>query len=293
MFERLYSRRWYPRLMFSLSALAAAACAPPLGSLVVQVSGEEAAEEGFRAADLADGWDITFTKLLVSVGHARLSREDDAADDAYELEGLRVIDLHRGAQVLGTLEAVPAGRWDFGFEVAPPPHEPDIAEGVDAADAEAMHEAGFAYWIEGEAAREERRVRFTLGFPAASRMTECTNGIDDTDGVVVQEGAEVAAEITIHTDHFFYDKLGTHAGVSLRFEALAEAAGEDALLTNEELDAVLLSGLSAYEPGSADVTHLSDFITQAAAEMAHLNGEGVCVLNGESHDHEQEEHDHE
>jgi translation initiation factor 2 beta subunit (eIF-2beta)/eIF-5 len=56
---------------------------------------------------------------------------------------------------------------------------------------------------------------------------------------------------------------------------------------------VLRSGLSAYEPGSADVTHLSDFIAQAAAEMAHLNGEGVCVLNGESHDHEHDEHDHE
>lgn len=272
----------------ALAGLALSACTPPTGNLEIRVAGEEAAEEGFRAEELADGWDITFSKVLVSLGHVTLSQEATEEASWPELEGDFVVDLHAGAQTLGTLEAVPAGRWDFGFEIHAPPADVTLGAGVADADVAAMREAGFAYWIEGSATKDSRSVAFELGFPVSSVLSECTNGVDETDGVVVQTGATAGAEITLHLEHFFYDKLGTHADVSLRFEALAEAAGNDDVLTTDELDALLVSSVSVYNPGSADVTTMHDFIAQAAAEMAHLNGEGECTLNGEAahDDHE-------
>lgn len=122
-------------------------------------------------------------------------------------------------------------------------------------------------------------------------MTECTNGIDGSDGMVVEAGATANAEITLHIEHLFYDKLGTHSGVELRFDAIADAAGDDNLVTNADLEAVLVSSLADYEPGSSDVTTLLDFVTQAAVEMPHFNGEGLCTINGEAHDHDHD-HDH-
>ena len=280
--------RFPVRQTVALAALSLGACAAPTGDLIVRISGEDAAEEGFRAADFADGWDITLDKVLVSVGHVTLSQEGVDAESQPELLADAVVDLHGGTQTLGTLTAVPAGRWDFGFEIGAPAADATASAGVAVADVTAMHEAGYAYWIEGTATLAERSVDFRLGFPVDAVYSECTNGVDDTDGVVVQAGAEEGAEITLHLEHFFYDKLGTHAGVSLRFEALAAAAGDDDILDNDELDAVLVSSVSVYDPGSADVTNLHDFMTQAASEMAHLNGEGICVVNGEDHDHEED-----
>jgi hypothetical protein len=91
----------------------------------------------------------------------------------------------------------------------------------------------------------------------------------------------------------FYDRLGTHRGVQLRFEPFAATAGADRVITSEGLAPKQLLDLrgmqggglldsggkpTVYEPGASDVRTLWEFVTQSIVAQTHLNGGGVCAV---------------
>ncbi|MEZ4309241.1 MAG: hypothetical protein R3F14_14485 [Polyangiaceae bacterium] len=117
-----------PRLPFTVSrlpftaaliALTAAlpACGPSEGgggSVQVQISGEELATDGFRFPDgsevaLTDGWELTFTHVLVSVDRAWLAEDPNldpfdqsrTGDLVAEAKGPWLIDLHQEGSAPG------------------------------------------------------------------------------------------------------------------------------------------------------------------------------------------------
>jgi len=272
------------------AALLLAGCGPQgAGTFQVVVSGGERSERGFAPTLLRDRWGLTFTKYIVSVGDVEATREGARL----QRPGIHVVDIQRGTRPVFTWADVPAGRWDIAFSMRPPTADA-TAHDVSAEDVAEMRTRGWAYLFEGRATKTGvGSFRFRVGLPLNHRYSRCTNGLDGTMGLVVGDGATETLEMTMHVDHMLYDKLGTHRGVNLRFEAWTPLAPTDGLLTIESLagqDVLNLKGRDGgpllesdgarvvYDPGSFDVRTLDQFVVQSLKDQAHLNGGGLCTV---------------
>ncbi|MEM9731402.1 MAG: hypothetical protein AAF997_22705, partial [Myxococcota bacterium] len=102
----------------------------------------------------------------------------------------------------------------------------------------------------------------------------------------------VNAEVTVHLDHFFFDTYASD-DARLRFEAWAAVAGEDGVITLDDLASQSLSDLRdrngdpivdgeglpvVYDPGPLEIagSNLRDYTVAAATTTGHFNGEGHC-----------------
>lgn len=256
------------------------------GSVRFSVWAEERVERGYPASLLADRWAITFERYLVSVGEVTLSRGGEVLTAPRRV----VVDVQKGRQPSHAFDAVPAGRWNVGFVVEPPGDGAEAGPHVTAADVERMRGEGWSYWLEGRATRTGvGTYAFSLGFPVVARGSECTNGVDGTLGIIVGDGRQTDAELTIHAEHMFYDRLGTHRDVQLRFEAWTvdgdvtrATLQRQRLLSLESADGgTLVDEAGApvvYQPGSYAVDTLDAFVIQSLKDQVHLNGGGLCRM---------------
>jgi hypothetical protein len=268
--------------------LLAVSCGPiGTGTVQVRASGGERAESGFPPALLKDKWAIRFTKYIVSVGELEL-RRDEMRDVR---PGAHVVDIQKGTRALFSWPKVPAGRWGVGFQIRPPPADAVIHD-VSQVDVDEMRARGWAYLLEGRATKTGvGSYPFRIGLSLNHRYDDCTNGEDGTLGIIVSDGTTATAEVTIHVDHLFYDKLGTHRGVNLRFEAWSALEPVEKMLTLESLGRQDLLDLKnsqggalldadgsrvLYDPASFDVRTLDAFVVQSLKDQAHLNGGGLC-----------------
>ncbi|MCY1019169.1 hypothetical protein [Pyxidicoccus sp. MSG2] len=274
-------------------ALAGAACDNvATGDVKVTMSGGDGTQRGLPDTLFEDGWSIQFTRYLVSLGDFTLT---SAAGEVHTSKRHVLVDVQKGDVPLAELKGLPAGRWDVGFRLSPPRDGTELADGqVSAEDAAMMRERGFSYFVEGRAVKAGVGVlTFRMGFPVDARMRDCINGVDGTRGIIVPEASVAEAEVTIHAEHMFYDRLGTHKGVRLRFDAIAATAGADGVITPEGLASQQLTDLRdsegrelrdsggqpvVYLPGAYDVRTLQEFITRSIVDQAHLNGGGVCTV---------------
>ncbi|MCP3139773.1 hypothetical protein [Pyxidicoccus xibeiensis] len=261
------------------------------GDVKVTMSGGDRTQRGLPDTLFQDGWSVQFTRYLVSLGDLTLT---SASGEVRTSDRHVLVDVQKGDIPLTELKGLPAGRWDVGFRVSPPREGTELADGqVSAQDVAMMRERGFSYFVEGRAVKAGVGVlTFRMGFPVDTRMEDCINGVDGTQGIVVPEASVAEAEVTIHAEHMFYDRLGTHKGVQLRFDAIAATANPEGLITPEGLASQQLTDLKdgrgqelrdaqgqpvVYLPGAYDVRTLQEFITQSIVDQAHLNGGGVCL----------------
>ncbi|MBZ4418047.1 hypothetical protein [Myxococcus sp. RHSTA-1-4] len=262
------------------------------GDVKVTMSGGDGTQRGLPDTLFQDGWSVQFTRYLVSLGDFTLT---SASGEVHTSHRHVLVDVQKGDIPLTELKGLPAGRWDVGFRVSPPEERTELADGqVSADDVAMMRERGFSYFVEGRAVKAGVGVlTFRMGFPVDALMKSCINGVDGTQGIIVPEASVAEAEVTIHAEHMFYDRLGTHKGVLLRFDAIAATAGADGVITPEGLAAQQLTDLRGrdgqelkdaqgqpvvYLPGAYDVRTLQEFITQSIVDQAHLNGGGVCTV---------------
>lgn len=271
------------------------------GSLAIRVTGEDAAKTGFPVEEegesiaFVDGWSVQFEKFLFSFGALELKGADGTA--AISSSDKYVVDLHAGDGSLPNIEALEARRWEsFNFQITAPDANVKKLGTVDDADVQAMVTGKYNYWVEGTATKGAESIEFAWGLANPTKNANCTNGLDDTDGVVIRTNVTTEAEITIHVEHLFWDTLGSE-DASLRFDALAAVAGADKMVTTEELATQSLADLKdangmplkdsagmtvVYNPGSVPLKSqdLLSFIQASGASMAHLNGEGLCTITG-------------
>ncbi len=280
-------------VVLTVMALAGTACEPVAeGEVRVKMSGGEGTQRGYASHLFQDGWSVRFTRYLVSLGDFTLTSASGETRTAPEHV---LVDIQKGDVPLTGLKGLPAGRWSVGFRVSPPREDTKRVDGnISAEDVAMMRERGYSYWVEGTAVKVGVGVyTFRMGFPVNARMVDCVNGVDGTLGLVVPENSVAEAEVTIHAEHMFYDRLGTHRGVQLRFDAFAATADGNKVITPEGLAAqnlLDLRGLDGgelkdaqgrpvvYEPGAYTVRTLQEFITQSIVDQAHLNGGGVCTV---------------
>ncbi|MDC0712820.1 hypothetical protein POL68_30445 [Stigmatella sp. ncwal1] len=282
------------RVVLAAAILLSGACSPTAtGEVRGVMSGEEGAQDGYPSHLFADGWSVRFTKYLVAVGDFVLTSD---SGETHAASRHVLVDLQKGDVALAHLTGLAAGRWNVGFAVRPPDDFTELPDSnVSAEDLARVRSHGYSYWLEGEAVKVGTGVyRFSFGFPVNARMENCINGVDGTQGIVVPENSTAEAEITLHAEHMFYDRLGTHRGVQLRFEPFAATAGPDKVITSEGLATQQLLDLRGmqgeelldsegkpvvYEPGAYGVKTLWEFVSQSIVDQAHLNGGGVCAVS--------------
>lgn len=281
---------------FCLFALLLSACgdddsgAP--GSLTVTASGEEAAQDGYPVGEgedeiaFSDGWTLQFSKVIVSFADFSLRTNDgrDAALDASPV----IADLHRGEPQIWRFDDVPARRWDrVGYRYVAASEDARKATEVASDDLAKMVDQGYSLLIAGTAVKAGGEVEFEYGFDFEIDMDHCVSGRDETDGIVISDGAAAEAELTIHLDHLFFDSYAVD-DAALRFDPMAAMAPAVGPVTLDDLaDQDNLSDLVGadgsplelgYDPGPFDPVpeNLRDYVIMAASTTGHFNGEGHC-----------------
>jgi hypothetical protein len=268
------------------------------GEVTVDLSGEEASVQGYPVGTgdseiaFVDGFTLEFDKVLVSLEHFEL-RGSDGSDANLDADAV-VADLHLGEPEAWVFEDVPSRRWDdVRFLMAPPTADSRAIDEVSSEDLQTMIDGGYSMWIAGTASDGSDTYPFDLRFDDLRVQSEaCQNGVDETDGLVVPNNAIVNAQVTIHLDHMFFDTFASDDG-RLRFEPWAAAAGEDGIITLEDLETQPLADLRdrngdplvdgegnpvVYDPGPLllPANNLGQYVHAAATTMGHFNGEGHC-----------------
>lgn len=345
-------------------------------------SGEVLALNGYtypqtdpRAAAFVDGWEVKFTKLLVTIDKITLWTNPDTAPNdqsrvgqkVAELDGPWAIDLHKGGPLTGkggadeqayaiaTLDNQnmnggksfdPAARYAFGFDIVPATasarrlqldaNDPDYQEMI--TNGYAVLYIGTATWRGNGSgppctssnpsfnfSQLPTVVNFRFGFKTPTSYINCQNpdndpahgigGEDHQRGIQVKVNDTVIAQVTVHTDHPFWDSfvhdspahfdqlaaLATAPGASPYMVTLQHAVNVDytgfkyqttplpwrACLASFMLPGTAQMGFDSltvpYDPSpTSDPTRsLHDYAAYMAytqSTQGHLNSDGLCFV---------------
>ncbi len=280
------------------------ACADPDATLLLTASSSGVALSGFpftppdpdetddaapEPVELADGWEIEFSRVIVVAGGVVVGSDADpkievANQYAFDLAADDPIEIKR--QGGGEGDAQP-----LSFRTLPVVGE-TLPVNVGEGDIAAMQEAGASIFIVGEATKGPQARRFELLLPAAAVYEDCKNGFTDTDGLKLIAGALTKAEFTFDAGSFLRSSLAED-NTQMRFEALAAAAGPDGVLTFDELASQPLSALLGvdgmplvddqgnavtYDLAGETGTTLQDFVLHAVRRGLTINGGGACQI---------------
>lgn len=288
-----------------ITALAAVACseedsADPTsaggkGAVTFTSWGEEYIEDQIPAASedgLVDGWTVKFSKFLVVIGNVSVA--DAGGKEAARLGGTKLVDhVQKGKKTLISFPDLPAQAYEkVGFQILPANAQTEVV-GAAAADKDFMVQNGYALYIEGSATKDiegspttgQVTKTFKWGFSATTTYTDCKaeQGGKETPGIVITSGGTDTTELTIHGDHFFYDRLqGDPTGqipTNLRFEAVAKAdddGDKNGEITLDELAQAPID-LKLYDPSGFSVANMKELITALTRTVGHFRGEGECT----------------
>jgi hypothetical protein len=317
-----------------------------------------------------DGWEVKFSKLLVTIDHINLSENPDRSPTDQSQVGKKVaqvdgpwaIDLHKGGSLsckggsdeqaypITTLDSQNLNgdkafdstmRYAFGFDlVAATSDAKRLQLANDDPDYQAMIDAGYSVMYVGTATfrgqdcRSSRDgfdfskvptlVNFKLGFKSPTSYINCQNpdndpaqGLGDEEhqrGVQVKDNSTVIAQVTVHTDHPFWESV-IHDSPA-HFDPLAALAKQDDngkyQVSVEETVGVNYTGfessgeplpwrwcVDSYEPPNSDpqmgfdsrsipydpagdpsetLRDFADYLTYNQSTQGHLNSDGLCFV---------------
>jgi len=349
------------------------------GKVQFTASGEVLALGGYgfppATADdpaFADGWEVKFSKLLVTVDHITLSQNPDASPSDQSKTGKKVaqvdgpwaIDLHQGGPLEGKggsdEQAYPIStldnqnlnggaafdetmRYAFGFDLVPATADATMLQ-LDGSDPDYadMVTNGWAVLYVGTATFKgdssctssddtfdfsalPTKVNFKLGFKSPTTYVNCQNPDNDPAkalgdeehqrGIQVKANQPVTAQVTVHTDHPFWESF-THDSPA-HFDPLAalavkEADGTYAVTMDQTIGVdytAFLFGKAplpwracarGYSPPNRDkqmgfdslnVPHdpsgdpatsmrdYADYLTYNQSTQGHLNSDGLCFVS--------------
>jgi hypothetical protein len=211
---------------------------PPPGRLIVTVSSEP---EHTAALFTADGWEITYNRFLLCLGHIRLDPGGPDRDcDPYSVTFyVRILDMLRsGPQTVATAHAL--GQCQLGFSLWSPLETAVLGQGVSTDDEELIRAVagdafvrsnGVVVHVAGVAAKLDRVVRFRWSFRQNFGYSGCSV-------VAFRAGATERVDLQVRGTTLFRDPLDD-TGTTLRFEPYAMAdTNADGDVTLEELNAV-------------------------------------------------------
>ena len=270
------------------------------GDFKLSISGGTALEEGFPYTEngteyaFADDWTMQFTKYIVAIGDIKIT-DPDSGNEKGTYEAVTAIDLKKddgSEKLITTINDLPAKRLDISFSVFPVSANVENRN-VDEDDFNYMLENGLSYLVEGTAEKDGTEITFRFGLTVSTNYHDCINGVDQTKGIVVERNKTTGAYIYAHALHLFWDTLAS-GDEDLRFDTFAAVAGNDGIVTEEELKDQDLTDLHD-ENGDTlrdsdgnkvyyndngmlpyDDLTLEAFLNYAARAGVHFNGVGFC-----------------
>jgi hypothetical protein len=265
------------------------------GDVALRISGGGSLTQGFPFTEGAtthafvDGWTLAFDRYVFIIDAVEIGGGGWSGSLAVDLAATG----NQGV-ALPLIEDLPAKRLDVGFTFAAATAATEAGEGVDAATLARLQAEGLSALIAGRAQKGGRTVTFEFGVAAPTRYARCSNGVDNTRGLVVEPSKATGAFVFIHAIHLFWDRIGTDA--ELRFEPFAAMADANDHLTFDALRGQDLNELTDAdgarlrdEAGAPlffhddvgalglDETTLADFFTEQVRLAVHFNGLGLCT----------------
>lgn len=259
------------------------------GTAIFTTWGEPFIEEGIPAGEggFVDGWSVKFSKFLVVLGGVSVA--DLSGKQAASMATSRMVNhALKGVKTLVAFPGLPAQAYErVGYEIRVATPQTEILAG-DPADRDFMAQKGFSLYVEGTATRGGLSKVFKWGFARPTRYSLCKapQGGKEVEGIVVTSGGTDVNELTIHGDHFFYDRLQADPSgkipTNLRFEAIARADDEgdkDGEVTLDELAKAPIDLKTGYDPSGFPAANMRDFITELTRTVGHFRGEGECNVD--------------
>ena len=264
------------------------------GNLSVLIEAEETIPDGLQAGDgeedIRDGFDISYSRYIVTLGNVEMSQLDGA--DFQSSAVVVVVDLTSLPSTLPELTAfsgIPTGQYtSFGFET--PLADADVVNlnAVAEADVEAMIANGWSYIIEGTITQvsDGASKDFLIEADVPSVYSDCAvEGLEP--GVNVSSNSSVG--ITLHGDHMFFNGFPEEEGNVVRLAQWLwdiPDVDSDEVLTQADFEAATdIATLYPSPPTGvyeltggpiAPITNAWDFIRAQLGTQGHIFGEGEC-----------------
>ncbi len=255
-------------LILLVPALLAAGCTGT-GTWIVETWGEEYIEEQIPAADVDDGYAITYDEFLIVIGDVALV--DGNGDDVATFADQQVFDMSQaGPHAVGEADA-PSTHYDR-VDMTVAPASGAVAGNATDDQVARMNDGGLSIAVRGSATGGGDTYTFAWEFD-----TETHYGCEPD--LTIADGGEGSTQLTIHGDHLFYDDLEDPDAVVV-FQALADAdADADMAVTRAELEAVDVA-TTGYGVGQySEVTDLWQFVAHLTQTLGHIDGEGHCQVD--------------
>ncbi len=239
------------------------------GTWLVETWGEEYIEQEIPAADVGDGYTLTYDEFLIAMSCVALV--DGNGDEVTALEGQQVFDMTQaGPHSVGDAE-VPATHYDH-VDMTLSPASDAVAGNATDDQVAYMNDNGLSISVAGAATLAGDTYTFAWDFDTSTHYA-CEPDL------TLADGGEGNTQLTIHGDHLFYDDLeDPDAGVV--FQVLADAdADADGEITRAELEGVDMA-TTGYGVGQySDVTDLWAFVSHLTRTLGHIDGEGHCHVD--------------
>jgi hypothetical protein len=210
-------------------------------------------EPGTGPEDIQDGWAVSYSRYLVTVGNFRARRSDTG--ETVGDPTVYVLDMKHAptsGYVVTELDGIAAARWDkFGYDV------PNASEGAETLaptepeDVALMIDNGYSVYYEGTASKEGEEIAFAWGFSAGTSFDDCASS-DGIPGFAVPSGGTVQVKPTIHGDHQLFDNVTQGVELTQRLAGwmqLCDADGDRGLTMAElhECDVTLAMPTPPYD----------------------------------------------
>jgi hypothetical protein len=265
-----------------------------MGRVAFTTWGEGYIEEGIPVDSegepgFVDGWELHYEKFLVNI-HEVTVADADGNLGARSSASYFVDHTRPGTKKLALFSDVEAKAWEaVSYQVKPAEPAAVVVSG-DADDLAMMVDAGYSIYVAGFATHASVTKTFRWGFTTATQYESChhTEGGKDNMGIVVTNGSINTVELTIHGDHFFYDRLQSSPDparkTSLRFDEKAAAddgpgGNADGEISLSEMEGVGID-IAKYNPSGLPAPTLGAFVTSLARTIGHFRGEGECAIRG-------------
>lgn len=257
-------------------------------------------EPGTGNENMQDGWAVTYSKFLVSIGNFRAKSTQtgkEVRDPTVWILDLKAAPA--GGYVTASFGDLDAVRFDkVGEDMPVPTAAARSGPSVSDADRKLMIDGGYSLWVEGTMTKDDgqsctpgkptecvaaKEISFKWGFAMGTAFDDCASAQGDT-GFAVPSGGVVQIKPTIHGDHWFFSDITEGAEITRRYaQYIADAdLNHDGETTIDELKAVKAADafptskykLSGGVEGS--VTTAWDFVRSQARTLHDFQGDGEC-----------------